>query len=93
MNNIQENLTTIKDTINDLKSTINEIAIVNGSNEVISDCTSFENYPEILRSVSLNASSGIATIFAYKISDIDPGSPGSDGYFDFNTNTYSVPEN
>lgn len=92
MNNLQDNLNTIQETVDNIAEVINEIATVNGLDTVIDDCTQFTDYPSILRSVTLGSSSGIATIFAYKISDIAPDSPGTEGLFNFETNELTLPK-
>ena len=92
MSKLQENLTTIQSTINDLATVINDMSCRSGGDNAINACTSFIEYPNILRSIPGATSNGIATMFAYKISDINPGRPTSSGSFDFNTNTYSVPD-
>jgi hypothetical protein len=93
MSELQDNLNAIQTTVDDIATIINEIAVSNGSTPVITECTKFTDYPSILRSVTLGHSSGIATLFAYRVSDVAPDSPGTEGSFDFDTNEFVLPEN
>lgn len=92
MSILQDNLNTIKETASELADVINQIAKMNGSDVEIGECTGFADYPKLLRKAT-SATSGIVTVFAYRISDVDPGIPDTDGSFDFVSNTYSAPEN
>ena len=69
MNSSQKQLNTIKETIDALSDTINEWSNNNGQGYVINECTNFTEYPNILRNVINATNKGLATTFAYKISD------------------------
>lgn len=93
MSELQENLNTIKSTIWDLKNAINEIAVSQNSDSPITDCTSFTEYPKILRSLTNVSNNNVITLMIYKISDIRPDTPdASNSKFDFDTNTYVIPD-
>jgi hypothetical protein len=68
MSILQDNLNTIKETASELADVINQIAKMNGSDVEIGECTSFADYPELLRKAT-SATSGIVTVFAYRISE------------------------
>ena len=92
MSKLQNDLNELKNTVADIANAINEVSISNGNGEVISDCTNFSEYPNIIRSLYGNTG-GIVTMFAYKISDVNPGTPEDDGDFNFNTGEYTPPTN
>lgn len=92
MNSSQKQLNTIKETIDALSETINEWSNNNGQGYVINECTNFTEYPNILRNVINATNKGLATTFAYKISDTNPGKPDTSGSFSFDTNLLIAPD-
>jgi hypothetical protein len=92
MSNLQENLTIVQNTVSELAQTINDMSIANGGSKIIDSKTSFADYPAILKNIA-NSAGGIVTVFAYRVSDVNPGIPEDKGSFDFNTNTYTPPKN
>lgn len=92
MNNLQNNLNTIQTTVNRLANVINELSSISNSDYKISECTSFDEYPDVLKSIVTNNTRSIVTVFAYKISDINPGIPSEDGHFNFKTNVLIPPQ-
>lgn len=91
MSDVQGQLKTIQQTVADLGTAINELAEQSGQGTVITPCTSFTEYPSILRSINAGYG-GIATVFAYRVSDMAPSKPEDSGSFDFTTGEYTVPE-
>ena len=88
MNN---NLNTIQNTVHDLATLINKTSIASGNGVAITECTSFSDYPEILKNVMSAASTSLVTLLIYKISDINPGIPSDTGSFDFNSCEFTPP--
>lgn len=88
---MHDNLNTIKNTVHNIATLINKTSIANGQGVAITECTSFSDYPEILKNVINSISCNTITLFIYKISDVNPGSPTTTGSFDFNNYSFIPP--
>lgn len=88
---MDNNLNTIQNTVHDLATLINKTSIASGNGVAITECTSFTDYPEILKNVINAATSSAITLLIYKVSDINPGIPQDSGSFNFNTYVFTPP--